>query len=60
MKLPVKAVRLVNHPDTPALQGVVTTPVPKRPMVERSYQYLVTMHGVPPEKAKQLLVRPIK
>lgn len=38
-----------------AIAKVVSPKTSKKPMVERSYQHLVTSQGVSPDRAKQLL-----
>lgn len=56
MKSQPKPIRLLRHPEIPAIQLVVeSTTAPKAQLMEQSYQQLVTKQGVPPERAKQLL-----
>lgn len=53
MKIIPKPVTSLRCPETPAIAALVAKPVP----TPRAYTYLVTAHGVPPERAQTLLNR---
>jgi hypothetical protein len=55
MKVQPKPVKLLNHPEVPAIAALVPASAPKGQVATRSYQQLVTQQGVSPERAKQLL-----
>jgi len=56
MKITTKPIRSITRPETPAVRAVVASPkVPRAQLVERSYQQLVTVQNVHPERAKELL-----
>lgn len=51
MKILPKPIRSLLHPQTPVIALLVAKPIP----LPRAYTYLVTAHGVPPQRAQMLL-----
>jgi hypothetical protein len=54
----LKPVLVLNHPKEPVLQGMLSESADKEKVLARSFQQLVTRHGMNPDDAKRLLGLP--
>ena len=61
MKIITKPIRSITRPETPVIRAVVAaSKAPRASLVERSYQQLVTVQNVDPERVTELLGLPQK